>query len=177
MHLFLPDIYQKNIHKIPYQSLKKQGIKCLVFDLDNTLGLISDTKVPSDTKKLILSLKKDFMVFISTNNSKDRIKHYLDELEIEGVFYSLKPSRRGLRYISKKYNFQKNEIAMIGDQVITDILSGNRFGCCTILVEPLGVKDLKITALNRLLEKIILNHYQKKGFFERGQYYESRKTL
>ena len=44
--MFLPNMYQKNIYEIPYQKLKQRGIKCLVFDLDNTLRLL-DEKVPN----------------------------------------------------------------------------------------------------------------------------------
>ena len=37
MDNFLPDMYQKNIYKINYKILKHSGIKCLLFDLNNTL--------------------------------------------------------------------------------------------------------------------------------------------
>ena len=37
MNIFYPDIYAKNIFEIDYEKLKNKGIKCLVFDLDNTL--------------------------------------------------------------------------------------------------------------------------------------------
>ena len=36
MDKFFPDIYQKSIYDINYKKLKKVGIKCLLFDLDNT---------------------------------------------------------------------------------------------------------------------------------------------
>ena len=61
---------------------------------------------------------------------------------------------------------------MIGDQIVTDVLAGNRFKIMTILVDPLGEKDLKITGLNRKIEYRIIKHYQKRGVFERGKYYE-----
>ena len=61
---------------------------------------------------------------------------------------------------------------MIGDQIVTDILAGNRFKIMTILVDPLGTKDLKITGINRKLEARIVKRYEKKGIFKRGKYYE-----
>ena len=61
---------------------------------------------------------------------------------------------------------------MIGDQIVTDVLSGNKFGVNTVLVYPLGFKDLKITSFNRLIEDMIVKRYSKKGIFERGKYYE-----
>ena len=36
MDLLIPDIYQKSIYTISYYKLKQRGIKCLLFDLDNT---------------------------------------------------------------------------------------------------------------------------------------------
>ena len=61
---------------------------------------------------------------------------------------------------------------MIGDQIVTDVLAGNRFKIMTILVDPLGEKDLKITGLNRKIEEKIVKRYEKRGLFERGKYYE-----
>lgn len=172
MAIFKPNIYKKNIFEINYDKLKNQGIKCLVFDLDNTLGLIKDKSCPKATKTLIKELQKDFKIYISTNNSKKRIAPYLKELNIDGECWSLKPSVKSLIKIKHKNNFKKEEIAMIGDQLVTDILSGNRYKVVTILVEPLSNIDLKITSLNRKIENLIIHRYQKKGLFERGKYYE-----
>lgn len=172
MGIFKPKMYRKDIFDINYNLLKEQGITCLIFDLDNTLGLISHRNCPDETKKLIKRLKKDFLVLISSNNTKSRLKPYLEELGIDGVAWSLKPSIRGLIYVKKKYKLKKKEMCMIGDQIVTDILSGNRFRIKTILVDPLGKKDLKITNLNRKIEELIVRKYEKRGLFERGKYYE-----
>ena len=63
-------------------------------------------------------------------------------------------------------------MVIIGDQIVTDIFAGNRFRIKTILVDPLGDKDLKITMLSRKLENYVINKYSKRGYFERGKYYE-----
>lgn len=170
--IFKPTMYYKNIYEINYKSLKKRGIKCLVFDLDNTLGLIENKKCPKATKTLLNKLKKDFTILICSNNNNKRLSPYLSDLGIDGVAWSLKPSTRGLRIIKRKYELNKNEMCMIGDQIVTDIFSGNRFGVITILVDPLGKKDLKITALNRIIENRIVANYEKRGVFKRGDYYE-----
>ena len=60
-------------------------------------------------------------------------------------------------------------MAMIGDQVITDILGANCLHIYTILVDPID-KDLKVTSLNRKLEEII----NKKNKLIRGNYYEEK---
>lgn len=171
MGLFRPNIYKKTIHDINYELLKEKGIKCLIFDLDNTLGLISQKRCPDETRKLINKLKKSFIVVISSNNTRKRLKPYLEELDIDGNAWSMKPSIKSLLYIKAKYKLHKKEMCMIGDQIVTDILAGNRFRIKTILVDPLGEKDLKITGLNRKLEARIIARYQKKGLFKRGNYY------
>lgn len=170
--IFKPTMYKKSIFEINYDKLKQMGVKCLIFDLDNTLGTIDCLECPIETKKLIKKLQKDFKIFIISNNNRKRIEPYVEQLEVEGVNNALKPSCRGLRKIRKKYGFKKDEMVMIGDQIVTDILSGNKFGIITILVDPLGKKDLKITGLNRYLENKIVKSYSKKKKFERGNYYE-----
>ncbi len=171
MNLFRPNMYKKNIFEIDYNKLKEQGITCLIFDLDNTLGLIEHEKCPLKTKKLLKELQKDFLILISSNNTKKRIAPYLKDLGIGGVAFSLKPSTKGLRKIKNHYNLNKKEMVMIGDQIVTDILSGNRYKIMTILVDPLGEKDLRITGLNRKIEARIIKYYKKRGMFERGKYY------
>ena len=171
MGIFKPSIYKKNIFEINYKQLKDEGIKCLIYDLDNTLGLISHKNCPDETKELIKKLQKDFIVVISSNNTKKRLKPYLKELGIDGVSWSMKPSIRGLMIIKSKYKLKKKEMCIIGDQIVTDVLAGKRFHIKTILVDPLGEKDLKITGLNRKIEANIVKRYEKRGLFERGKYY------
>ena len=172
MGIFKPDIYKKTVHDIPYDKLKEEGIKCLIFDLDNTLGMVSHKSCPEESKKLIKKLQKDFLVVISSNNTAKRIQPYLEELGIDGFAWSMKPSIRGLLRIKSKYKLKKKEMCMIGDQIVTDVLSGKRFHIKTILVDPLGDKDLRITGLNRKIEDRIIRRYEKRGLFKRGNYYE-----
>lgn len=172
MRIFIPTIYQKNIFEINYTKLKEMGIKCLIFDLDNTLALIDEANCPKKTKELCQKLKKDFKLVIISNNNQERIKPYMDELDIDGVSMALKPSTKGLRSIVKKYGYNKDEMIMIGDQIMTDIVSGNRFKIMTALVEPLGKKDLKITSFNRFLEKQVVKKLEKRNILKRGKFYE-----
>lgn len=165
-------MYFKSIFEINYQKLKDMNIKCLIFDLDNTLVLIDQDKCKDSVRLLINDLKNDFDVYIVSNSKSSRVNPFLEDLEIDGVSLSLKPSTKAYKKILKKYNYKKNEMVMIGDQLVTDIFSGNKFGIYTILVDSLGIKDLKITKFNRIIERIILKKYSRKGIFERGRYYE-----
>ena len=170
MKKYIPKMYLKSIFNIPYQKLKERGIKCLIFDIDNTITKISDDIPNPKTANLIQKLKEDFTIVLISNNTKKRVAKVAQNLQVDFISFSLKPSIIGLSKIRKKYKFSKNEMVMIGDQLFTDILAGNRYGILTILVDPLAKKDLKITSLNRKFEKYVM---KKKGTnLERGKFYE-----
>lgn len=169
---FYPNMYKRKIHDINYKKLKKDGIKCLIFDLDNTIALIDQHIITDDTKKLLLDLQKDFKVVIISNNVTKRVKTYADYLDCDFVANAMKPLTKGYKKISKKYNLKAIEMCMIGDQLVTDIYGGNRYKMFTILVDPLGKKDLKITSLNRFIESKILKKYEQNNIMKKGVYYE-----
>ena len=58
MEKFRPDIYQKSIYQINYENLKEKGIKCLLFDLDNTIIAYDRVKVSKELKELFIHLKE-----------------------------------------------------------------------------------------------------------------------
>ena len=115
MNRFRPSMYKKDIFSINYKKLKKAGVKCLIYDLDNTLALIDEKECPEKTKELIRKLQDDFLIFIITNNSNRRAEPYKKALGVEAVGYAMKPLTRGLRKIKHKYKLLKKEMVMIGD--------------------------------------------------------------
>ena len=46
-------VYNKNIYSINYEKLIKKGIKLLIFDLDNTLGLVGEEVMPDRSLDLL----------------------------------------------------------------------------------------------------------------------------
>ena len=161
-----PKCYYKDIYSVNYNRLKKLGIKLLIFDLDNTLGLIKDKVMPKKSKELITKLKNDFKIVVASNNFKRRVNLSVDNL-CDYVSMSLKPTKRLVRVINKRYNFSNNEICIIGDQLVTDIKLGNKVGYYTILTDPLG-EDGKVSLLNRLNEKKVKEEIHLKD----GEYFE-----
>lgn len=172
MNNYIPNMYKKNIIEIDYSKLKEIGITCLIYDLDNTLGLIDEKVIPDEIKNLLNDLKKDFEVVIISNNKKKRIEKFCKPLNTRFVSFALKPLPFGFMKIKKELNLEKKQMCMIGDQLMTDILGANKYGIHTILVDPLGKKDLKITTFNRYLENKIIKKLSEKNILERGKYYE-----
>ena len=73
---FYPYSYVKNIYDIDYSKLKEKGVKCLIFDLDNTIALIDQHLVEDKTIKLFSKLERDFKLVIISNNVKNRVSDY-----------------------------------------------------------------------------------------------------
>lgn len=173
MSRFIASMYKKSVFDIDYEKLKDKGIKCLVFDIDNTLAKFFDEYTLDTVKEKLDFLKKDFKVVLMSNNLENRVKKVAKQLDTDYVSFAMKPSRRGLRHIARKFSYTKKEMVMIGDQLLTDVWCGNRYGIMTILVDPLNQKDLTITGLNRRIEKLIFKRHEKEGL-GRGKYYESK---
>lgn len=170
---FVPDIYQKSIYDIDYKKLKKHGIKCLIFDLDNTITPVNIKNPPKKVKDLMEDLKNmKFKLIIVSNATKKRVEPFKDILCIDSSYLSLKPLKRKYLKILKVYKFKENEIACIGDQLLTDIWGANRMDFLSILVNPIGKIDFALTKLNRALENAIYTKLEKKELFKKGKYYE-----
>jgi uncharacterized protein len=161
---FLPNQHVKSIFEITPESLKANGIKGIITDLDNTLV---EWDRPLATPKLVSWFedmkKSNIAVTIVSNNNENRVKAFSDPLNIPFIFEARKPMTRAFHRALKQMGLQKKEIVVIGDQLLTDVLGGNRGGFHTILVIPVAKTDGLITKFNRLVERRILNWFRKKG--------------
>ncbi|RSD24133.1 YqeG family HAD IIIA-type phosphatase [Mesobacillus subterraneus] len=161
---FLPDQYVKSIFDIQPQSLKEKGIKGIITDLDNTLV---EWDRPSATPKLIEWFddmrKNEILVTIVSNNNEKRVRAFSDPLQIPFIFMARKPMTRAFNKALKQMGLRKDETVVIGDQVLTDVLGGNRSGFHTILVVPVAQTDGFVTRFNRKIERRILNWFRKQG--------------
>ncbi len=173
MKNYNPKMYRKTIYDINYNNLKEKKIKCLLFDLDNTLLKVHKEIPKKDVCDLMKKLKNDFTVYIVSNNSsKKRLSIAAEKLGISYVRFAMKPFSRGFKKVQKEGKFKKEEMCLIGDQLMTDVLGGNRYGIFTILIDPLSKDELKVTGINRFLEKRKLKKLAKDNLFKRGEYYE-----
>ena len=172
MNNYIPNMYKKSILDINYDTLKNNNIKCIMFDLDNTILKVHKSIPKKEICDLIKKLKNDFTIYVVSNNtSKKRLSLASEKLDVNYVKFAMKPFSRGFRKIRRINNLKKSEMCIVGDQLMTDILGGNRYGIYTILVDPLSNKELKVTGINRILENRKLKKLAKKNLFKRGEYF------
>lgn len=170
---YMPDVYQKSIYYINYDKLWNHGIRCLLFDMDNTITPCYINKPTKRLKLLFDTLKdKGFKIVIMSNAPKFKIEPFKSYLAVDACAFSLKPNKNRYIKIMDKLKFKPSEIASIGDQLLTDIIGANKLDITSVLVNPLTPKDHTITLINRLLEKIIFNNLSKKDLLVKGKYYD-----
>lgn len=160
MNLY-PNQYIQKVQDIGIEFLQKNKIKALILDVDNTL--IDYNKNLSDD---IIKWAKDLrgqgtkLYILSNSNHKEKIKNVAETLSIPYESFANKPFKKGFLKIQKILGEKPENIAVVGDQIFTDIIGGNRCNMFTILVEPIDKKDFWYTAWKRPIENKIKNSYK-----------------
>ena len=174
MDNFIPDMYQKSIYHIDYDKLQEDGIKCILFDLDNTCVPYKDKEPNKKLIELFETLKDmDFKIIIFSNAMKKRIKPFKTVLNVDCLARAGKPRKKNFLKVLKLFNYDLSQVVIIGDQLYKDILGGNRVGIKTILVNPMSLDDMFFTKLIfRPLEKRVYKKLAHNGVLVRGKYYE-----
>ncbi len=163
----LPNMRVGSVYEIDLEILAAQGIRGIITDLDNTLV---GAKEPLATPELVLWLDKvrsaGFGVAIVSNNNETRVGNFAAPLEIPFVHAARKPTQGAFRKALAMLGLEAKETVMIGDQMMTDVLGGNRMGLYTILVAPISPADEGVmTLFNRRLERIALARLRKRGLW------------
>ena len=171
--LFLPKMYIKNFQCLNLDVLKVKGIKVLICDIDNTLAPHDEAK-PTESAIAFIEKAKSmgFEIAVVSNNTKARVMTFCEDLDVYYVNSAKKPLPFGFMKIRKHFGVEKHQIAMMGDQLLTDMFGSNFYGVYSVLTSPLVIRDIAITKFNRRLENKIFDVLAKQQLLVRGEYYE-----
>lgn len=151
-----PNAYFKKVEEITIEFLNKNKIKALLLDVDNTLVDYSK-KMTESVIKWAKELKGQGvkLYILSNTNDKAKIENIVKDIDIPYLHFAMKPLKRGFKKAQKELGEKSENIAIVGDQIFTDIIGGNRSHMFTILVEPINEKDFWYTMWKRPIEKKI----------------------
>lgn len=158
---FYPDKEFNTVLDITPEFLKQHNIEVIFLDIDNTL-IDYEQNVIEGLEQWTENLKKKNIKFciVSNTNKIKKAEKISKMLSIPYINLAIKPFKIGFKKAKNILKTEDNKkIAVVGDQVMTDIFGANRCGMYSILVKPLQTKDIFVTRLNRILEKKILKHY------------------
>lgn len=161
--MLYPKEYLGSVKEISIDLLEKNDIKGLILDVDNTL-IDFDRKMPDGIENWAQNLKNNGVKFciLSNSNKLDKIGAVAEKLDIPFIHFAKKPCKLGFEKAQKILGLAQNEIAVVGDQIMTDVVGANRSKMFSILVKPIDKKEHLVTRIKRPFEKIIISCYLRK---------------
>ena len=148
--LYLPDRAYRRFEQIEWDEVLTEKRRFICLDLDNTLvtqrGMDISQTVREKVRELQASPKVADICLISNvivpGKRVRRLKGMAAELGIRhvvpGFFFNRKPLATPFLEALSLLNAQAKECVMVGDQIFSDILGGNKLGFFTIWLEPMS---------------------------------------
>jgi HAD superfamily phosphatase (TIGR01668 family) len=164
--LFCPHRMADSVLEIDVEQLKAKGIEGVILDLDNTLVRWAREELTEEILAWIDSLRKADIKFCLLSNSvlSRRVERVAAIFRCPNIRKARKPRADGFHRAMKTMNTTPATTAVIGDQMFTDILGGNRVGIYTIMVKPMSKGEFVYTRyVSRPPERFLLRLFQKRG--------------
>lgn len=165
--LLCPNLAVEMLFDIDLDGLARQGIRGVVFDLDNTI-------IPWDSREMDATivawledvLARGFKVAIVSNNWRGRVREIANRFGLPFVSRAYKPAKTGFRRALAELGLEPHEAAVVGDQLFTDVLGGNRLGLMTIWVKPLTAHEFIGTRIHRRFERLAVRMLRSRGLMK-----------
>ena len=159
-----PKAYFDKIEKITIEFIQKNHLKALILDMDNTL-INYKKEMPENIEKWAKELKGQGtrLYILSNTNKKAKVKSIAEKLDVPYRSFAIKPLKPGFLKVQKELGYKPEQIGVVGDQIFTDIVGGNRCNMFTILIDAIDDKDFWYTLWKRPLEKMLKKKFKEKG--------------
>ncbi len=146
--LFKADFAFRRVNDITPEFLFKNNIKGLLLDLDNTLTT-HDNPVPGKGVEEWLKEMKSFGIklIIVSNNHPERVKPFADMLGLNFISEGKKPLSSGFNRAQVKLGIPFSQLAVVGDQIFTDMLGANLKNIRGIFVFPIEHEKTRFSSL------------------------------
>ena len=159
---FLPKFIFAKITDLTPEFLKEQGIILLLMDYDNTM-LPYTADDPSE--ELLLWIRRmrasGIRLCIVSNTHKERVPRFSEAYGVDCVTHAAKPGTRGILEAMERFSSAKENTALVGDQIFTDVLGANLAGITAIAVKSIHNHNIWLK-LRHLLEIPFLAMAQKR---------------
>jgi len=151
--LFKATVAVNTVCQITPQLLETLNIKGLLLDLDNTLTT-HDNHMPAKGVPEWLALMNSYGIglIIVSNNSKERVTPFAKMLGLPFVSDGKKPLSKGFNEAQKFLDIPFKQLAVVGDQIFTDILGANLKRIKSIYVDPIEHEKTLFFKVKRKLE-------------------------
>ncbi len=161
LQTFYPDRESDSAYSIDYEALYGQGMRGIIFDIDNTLV---PHGAPADERAVHLFAglhRMGYQTMLLSNNKEPRVKMFADAVGSRYLFKAGKPGKEGYRKAMEQMGTHKGNTFFVGDQLFTDVWGAKRMGILTYLVKPIHPKEEIQIVLKRYLERVVLYFYHR----------------
>lgn len=163
MSLLYPTIVLRRVSEITPGLLRRHGVQALILDADNTLTTHNNPEPAKDVLRWLDAMRRaGIKLVIVSNNSDQRVRPFASQLGLDYTARALKPLTVGFRRTAARLGLPPWRIAVVGDQIFTDILGGNLFGAVSILVKPIQSEDGPFFRFKRRQELRVLRSYRQR---------------
>jgi HAD superfamily phosphatase (TIGR01668 family) len=160
------------VEDIDLAALQAQGKRALLLDLDNTLTVWRGYEISPELEAWLEQAKRDFRLCLVSNQVKGRrVREIAARLGIpcvHGLGPWGKPGRGIFRRAAEQTGLPPEQTAMIGDQMFADVCGARRAGMYAILVEPVGKRELFVTAWMRRVARWVEKVLRRRGEWPSG---------
>lgn len=159
----IPDYLFSRVWDIQPAFLSSLGVRALLLDIDNTLAFDNRPEVPDEVRAWLEDLRTaGIRAAIVSNNREPRVRAFAAACGgLPYVCEANKPGRAAFLRSAQLLDAAPAEIAVVGDQLFTDIAFGSRAGCRTILVEKMGPDVPPFVKFKRVLEAPFMPYIRK----------------
>ncbi len=152
--IFRPTYVLKSVTDISAEYLNEKNIKGLILDLDNTLTTHNNPQPAEKVTDWIEDMKNSgIKMMIVSNNRAERVIPFAQNLGLDFVPNGRKPLATGFKKAQQLMAISFSEIAIVGDQIFTDVLGANLKRVRTIYVHPIELESGFFFKIKRFLEK------------------------
>ncbi|MDO8684611.1 MAG: YqeG family HAD IIIA-type phosphatase [Armatimonadota bacterium] len=165
VELFCPSAIARSLDQVDLDDLQARGIDSVILDLDNTIVAWQRFDVPDSIIQWMSEARKRGIRLCIASNTRNtrRLDEIAGKLAVPSICRALKPRRKGFIEALKLMGNDAAHTAVIGDQILTDVLGGNRVGMYTILVAPMHRREFIGTKVSRIFEKLLIMWFCRKG--------------
>lgn len=154
--LFKPKWWLKSVLDIDEKFIRENHLRGLILDLDNTLSMHGSPAAEQGVTEWLAQMRGIGMkMMVLSNNTKKRVAPLAKELGLDYISFGCKPLTVGVSRALRKMRLPRKSVALVGDQIFTDIIGGNLRGVNTVLVEPFHLENKKSFKLKRKLESAV----------------------
>lgn len=162
--LLKPDIKLDKITDISLDILERHNISALLLDVDNTMSTHHGTVLTSGLEDWLLQMKNGgIKLCVLSNSVEKRVEPFAERINLDYISTGLKPLPFGFLRGAHRMGVKRKNLAIVGDQIFTDVLGGNFVGINTVLLTPIKPETSLRFRFKRRLEKVVYKLYNIKN--------------